>query len=140
MIYTSGNILIVKKMMMELFKELLPDLLQKKEGIMTSENEKEYAPYIVNQALSFHLDCIIHANEMNINNQLDKRMQFDYYFHALRAYKRPYQQWLKMTKNDDIDAVKTFFGYSASKAKEVLKLLNKKQIDDIKSKLEKGGK
>lgn len=127
-------------MPVDLWKELLPDILQKKEGVITSENEKEYSPFVVNKALSAYLDCILHANEMNINHDLDKKMQYDYYFHALRGYKRPYQQWLKTVKNDDVDAIKAFFGYSDAKARDILKLINKQQLDAIKQKLTIGGR
>lgn len=127
-------------MPLELWKTLLPDLLQKKVGVLTEDNEKEYTPYLVNQALSYHLDCILHVNEININHDLDKKMQYDYYFHSLKGYKRPYQQWQKIGKNDDIDVIKLFFGYSTAKAKEVLNIITKEQLDMIRSKLQIGGR
>ena len=40
----------------------------------------------------------------------------------------------------DLDAVKTYFGYSNNRAREALSVLTKSQIDYIKEKLYKGGK
>ena len=38
----------------------------------------DYAPFIVNRSLSYHLDCILHAQEMNLWPALDKDMQYQY--------------------------------------------------------------
>jgi hypothetical protein len=65
---------------MDLFKELLPSILQTKKSILTSENEKEYEPYIVNRALSQHNDLILYANEMNQYSNLENKLQYDFYF------------------------------------------------------------
>ena len=48
------------------------------------ENIKNYPPFIVNKCLAGHLDCIMFANEMNKNHQLDKDMQYSFYLNSLR--------------------------------------------------------
>ena len=50
--------------------------------------EKDYPPYIINRCLSGHLDCIMFANEMNIHNNIPKKMQYDFYLNSLRKKKR----------------------------------------------------
>ena len=64
---------------MDLFKDIIPSILQTKQYILTPENEKEYEPYITNRALSQHNDIILYVNEMNLYSHLDKKMQYDFF-------------------------------------------------------------
>ena len=124
---------------MDLFKEVLPSLLQNKKSIITTENEKKYEPYIVNRALSQHADCIFYVNEMNRLYDLDKKMQYDFYLNTLIAKKRPFQKWYKASESIDIKAIMEYFGYSSGKAQEALKILTEEQIVKIKDVIDKTG-
>jgi hypothetical protein len=53
--------------------------------------------------------------------------------------KRKFQPWQKPEKEEDLNVVKEYFGYSNEKAKSALRLLTKEQLSSIKEKLEKGG-
>ena len=46
----------------------------------------------------------------------------------------------KVEKIDDLDAVKSYYGYSNEKAKSALSILSDTQLSSIKQKLTKGGK
>ena len=124
---------------MDLFKEVIPSLLQNKKSIITSENEKEYEPYIVNRALSQHTDILLYVNEMNRYSGLDKKMQYDFYINTLVAKKRPFQKWYKASESKDIQAIKEYFGYSSEKAKDALRILTPEQINNIKEVVDKTG-
>ena len=124
---------------MDLFKEVIPSLLQNKKSIITSENEKEYEPYIVNRALSQHTDILLYVNEMNRYSSLDKKMQYDFYINTLVAKKRPFQKWYKASESKDIQAIKEYFGYSSEKAKDALRILTPEQINNIKEVVDKTG-
>jgi hypothetical protein len=100
--------------------------------------EKEYNSYIINRCLSGHIDCVMFANEMNINHFLPKKMQYDFYINILRKKKR-YSPWLRKDNIKDLDYVKRYYGYSNEKAKQALMILNKEQLNYIKSKFETGG-
>ena len=88
--------------------------------------------------MSGHLDAIMFANEMNINNHLDKRLQYDFYLNTLRSKKR-YSPWLRKEDVENLDLVKSYYGYSNDKARQALKLLSNDQLKTIKSKLDTGG-
>jgi len=112
-----------------------------KESLMDSEDsyiEKEYLPFIVNRCLSFFPDTIIQANEMNLHNDIDKKMQFDFLMGTIRKSKR-FSPWLKEELPENIDIVKEYFGYNNKKAKEALVILKKEDIEEMKIKLSKGG-
>lgn len=127
--------------MVDLFKDIVPSILQKKEHlIQTEEDEKSYEPFLVNKALSGHQDCLFYVNEMNCNKHLDKRLQYDFLFYSIRPYKRKFQKWIKSNKDEDIELIKEYYCYNTTKAKQIYRILTEEQIDVIKQKLNKGGK
>jgi len=100
---------------------------------------KDYAPFIVNRSLSYHIDCVLYANEMNLWPSTDKDMQYQYLLNSIRPMKRKFAPWQKSKNDENIDCVKTYFGYSSQKAKEALRILTDEQIAEIKRKTDKGG-
>lgn len=120
-------------------KDWLNSINSTKENLMEDPSVvKQYPPYIINKCLSGHIDCILFANEMNMNHQLDKDMQYKFYLNVLRKRKR-FSPWIRKDKVEDLECIKQYYGYSNEKASQVLKLLNKEQLDFIKKRLEKGG-
>lgn len=106
--------------------------------IVDSQTEKEYNPFIVNRGLSYFQDTIMYANEMNRLNHLDKKPQYDFLINIIRPKKR-FSKWAKRNKNNDIDAIMEYYGYSYSKAKDALLILSATDVKTIKRTLEKGG-
>lgn len=123
--------------MSDIFKDIIPSILQTKKNVL--ENSKDYVPYVVNKALSFHYDCVMYANQMNMVPSLDSDLQYHYYLNSVRSYKRPFQKWHKFEKNEAIEAIKEYYGYSSDKAKATLEILSDEQIEIIKKNLYKGG-
>jgi len=125
--------------MADLFKEIIPSILQTKEyALLTEQDEKTYSAFMVNRALSFHRDTVLFANEMNKFSNLDNKLKYDFLLNIVRAQKRPYSKWHKKAKNSDLVAVKEYYGYSDAKAEEALKILDDAQIELIKEQLYKG--
>lgn len=123
--------------MSDLFKEIIPSILKTKKYCL--EQESDYVPFIVNRALSYHTDCIFYANEMNINYNVSKKLQYDYYINKIRAKSRPFVPWQKkVKKSDDLQSVKTYYGYSDSKALVALSILSEEQLAEIKTKTKIG--
>ena len=101
--------------------------------------EKKYPAFIINKCMSGFIDTIMFANEMNINHNLPTKLQYDFFINIVRKRKR-FSPWLKKEKIQDLDAVKSYYGYSNEKAQQALKILTKEQITFIKNKLDIGGK
>jgi len=99
---------------------------------------KAYPPYIINRCLSGFIDTIMYANEMNRYPNLDKDMQYSFYLNSVRKRKR-FSPWLRKDKVTDLECVKQYYGYSNEKASQALKILDKKQLNFIKQRLETGG-
>jgi hypothetical protein len=120
----------------------LEDISKKKENVLelNPELEEEYSPIFVNRGLSQHLDTIFFANEMNSRwADLDHKLQFDYLFHAVRKSSR-YGKWVKKTPENDFDSpiIARYFNCSLAKAREYRKILNNKQLDEIKERMRTG--
>lgn len=110
----------------------------KEELIVDDWSEKQYAPYIVNKGLSFGPDTVIAANEMNSRPHLEKKLQFQFLINTIRPKKR-FNKWIKGEKIEAMEVIKKYYGYSTSKAQQVLSILNDSQIEHLKEKLKKGG-
>ena len=100
--------------------------------------ESKYPAFIVNKCMAGHLDAIMFSNEMNMNANIDKKLQYDFYLNTLRSKKR-FSPWVKKDELKNLELVKYYYGYSIEKAKQVLPLLSQKQITFIKNKLDTGG-
>ena len=121
-------------------KDWLNSINQTKKNLIDEDPllEKDYPPYIINRCFSGNLDAIMFANEMNMYNSIDKKLQYDFYLNSLRKKKR-FSPWLRKDKIKDLDYVKRYYGYSNEKAQHALKILTTEQLNFIKSKFETGG-
>lgn len=125
--------------MADLFKEIIPSILQTKEyALLTEQDEKSYPSFMVNRALSYHKDTVLWANEVNRYPNLDNKLKYDCLLNSTRAQKRQFSKWYKKAQSSDLDTVKEYYGYSDAKAEEALKILSKDQITAMKKQLYKG--
>lgn len=122
-------------------KDWLNSINENKHNIIEEDPtvEKSYPPYIINKCLSGHVDTVLFANEMNKVHHLDKKLQYDFYINIVRKRKR-FSPWLKKAKIDDLEHVKSYYGYSNEKAKIALTLLTEQQLEFIRTKHDMGGK
>jgi hypothetical protein len=115
----------------------------KKNMMRGSENdelaEKGYNAWVVNNALSYFPDTILHANLMNINHHLSARPQYEFFLNSTRSKKR-FAKWAKEEVNDDLELVMKYFGYSRSNAKDIMPLLSTDNINEIRDSYKEGGK
>jgi hypothetical protein len=114
-------------------------LVGKKNLIKDEISEKQYSPFLTNRSLSYHMDCILFANEMNLRHHVDNKLQNDFLINTVRSRKRPFAKWIKPEKSDDIECIKNIYSVSESKAREILRLLSKEQIQQLKEQLQTGG-
>lgn len=120
-----------------MLSDILNSINQTKENLFDSGKlpEKEYVPFVVNKCLSYFPDTIFYANRINQLHFLDKRMQYDYYLHSITKKKR-FSKWIKADQNADIEMIKEIYGYSDSRAREVVDLLPVETLRDL---FRKGG-
>ena len=100
--------------------------------------ERVYNPFLINRSLSYFPDTVMYANELNQFADMDNKLQYSYLLNIVRPSKR-FAKWVKKQDNNDVEAVKEYFGYGNEKALEAMSILSSEQIKIIKNKLAKGG-
>ena len=125
--------------------EIVKNINEGKKGkdIFIDENvdepiSKNYLPFIINRAFSYHLDSVLFANEMNkYSGILSPKMQYHFYKNTLPPRKR-YSSWASSPKIKEIELIQKKYGYSRVKAEEVLTLFPSSEIEKLE-KLYKSG-
>lgn len=104
------------------------------------EDLSDYKPYVINRGMSMHVDMVFYVNLLNIYSDMPVRMQYDYYYYSTRKMKR-YTKWQNKSKAgaSDLEVIQEYFKYNAIRAKQVLGILTKEQLNTIRENLEKGG-
>jgi hypothetical protein len=95
------------------------------------EDISVYTPYIINRTLSYHIDVIHYANEMNMYPNLDKDMQYDYLRLSIRPNKR-FAKWIKKENLEDIKIIQEYYQCNIKRAEEILRLLTENQLEDLR--------
>ena len=125
---------------MDLFKDIVHSILVSKKCVINDAiDREEYIPFIVNRALSYHMDCILYANEINKHHSIDKDMQYQYLLNTVRPLKRKFRPWQKNAPINDLVCVKKYFGYSTNKAKQTLLIVTEDDLETIRFKTSEGG-
>jgi len=107
--------------------------------MLTEEDEKGYVPFIVNRGLSYFIDTIKLANEINQRHHVDKKLQYEFLLNSIRKRKR-FSKWHKREQDDDLNAVMEYYGYNHDKALQIIDLLTHEQLTTIKNSFNKGGR
>ena len=120
-----------------MLSEFLNSINVTKENLLSKDSrlEKDYLPFVVNKCLSYFPDTIFYANKVNMMSFLDKKIQYDYLLYSIQKRKR-FSKWIKPEENKDIDAIKEVYGYSETRAREVLDILPMSKIHEL---TQKGG-
>ena len=105
----------------------------KKNLLEDGVDESEYNPFLSNRSLSYHIDSVLYAQEMNQYHFLDNRLQYEYLLHSVRQRKR----WSKWSKKDEqelekVGLISWRYSISAAKAKEIMTLFSDEQITTMK--------
>lgn len=99
--------------------------------------EQAYVPYVVNKGLSYFVDTLMYANEMNALSFLDSKLQYDYLLNSIRPKKR-YAKWVKNDEDSDLEMIKIYFNYSTKKALQALSVLSQEEKATIREKITRG--
>lgn len=121
-------------------KDFLSSINHDKKPLLDTDESavKAYTPFVVNRCLSYFADTLFHANEMNCSPWLDNKSQFDFYRLAVRKKKR-FSPWLRKDTEENVTLIKQAYGYTESKAREVLNILGTEDLQAIRKALDTGG-
>lgn len=112
----------------------------KKDLFQDPEAKMDYAPFIINKALSFYGDTVLYANELNQHASLPKEQQFYFYLNSIPKKKR-FSEWVNKDKESkSLNIVMEYYGYSAREAENILSMFPEEQLTMMEEKLKKGGR
>jgi len=100
------------------------------------DNLEDYSAFIVNKAMSCHVDCIMYAKEINLYANLSERMNYDFYYHSIKKSKR-YAEWYK-NNDETIQNLIDYFKISRKKANEIIDILTEDDLKKIRKSLTYG--
>jgi hypothetical protein len=112
------------------------------------KQEFKYDKWRTNSSLTNFLDTIMYANEMNTHYDISDQMHYDYLFYSIRKNKRFGKKKTELDKKMDklnkeeaekVSLIQEYYKYNTAKARAVLRVLSKTQLDIIIKRLEKGG-
>lgn len=106
--------------------------------MVTDEDEKSYPGFMVNRGLSYYADTVLHANLMNVNHQLDPRLQYDFLRTSVTKKKR-FSKWFKKDETKELEIISEWYKCSTQKAKEYRVLLNDEDINTLSELIDHGG-
>jgi len=129
----------LKRKRIDLFKGFLPDLFERKENILRKEPwaERDFSPFIINKAMSMHLDTAMFANEMNKLSFLPKQMQYDFYIHGVSRRRR--FGWQKKKNEEHVPLITKAFHCNERRALDIIEILTDDDIKEIKKEFYEGG-
>jgi hypothetical protein len=100
--------------------------------------ERHYVPFITNRFYSLFPETLVYAQILNQYHTIDNKLQYHFLLNTVRRGNR----FSKQTKNEvdgDIEVVKLYYGYNNEKAYQALQLLTKKQLEQLRLKVQQGG-
>lgn len=104
--------------------EFLKSINKKTDVVDDLEVEHDYSGFFINRSMSYFLDTIFYANEMNmISRNCPKIQQYMFYYNGVRKRNR-FSRWSKPEKESKkIKLIKESYGYNTEQAENVLPLL-----------------
>ena len=92
-----------------------------------------YDLFIINKAFSLHSDTIFYANVMNMNSQIPKKLQYDYYMNSIKKRNRWVKWPKKKTDKDDIvNFISNHLSMNYKNAANISKILTISEISEIR--------
>lgn len=121
--------------------DFVSDLTSDKQYLFTEATEREFNVFMINRALSQNQDTIMIANELNKHCRINKEMAHDFLYYIIPKRKR-YGKWAKQdnSQKDEIDLIMKHYCVNRTRALEYLKILDKNEIENIRSQYQTGGK
>ena len=102
--------------------------------------DNQYTDFIIDRAMSYHLDTVMFANEVTLRHQMPRRWKYDFYRLAIQPKKKRFAKWSKPEENDDTQLIMDVYQVNRQRAGQILSLINKKDLEFIREKTYYGGK
>ena len=96
--------------------------------------EPKYVPFIINRSMSYFIDTVLLANEMNRYPEAPKIAQYEFLLETVRPGKR-FSKWHK-GDTEQLEVLQQYYKCSMAKAAEILQVITDEQYKSIKTKID----
>lgn len=120
--------------------EIVGGLNTSTEDNWESIGEKDYVSFMVDRAMSYHIDTVMLASEVTQRFNMPKQWQYDFYRTAISPKKKRFSKWAKPEEVADIELIIEAYGVNRQKAMTILSCINNSNINEIRDKMSHGGK
>jgi hypothetical protein len=126
---------------LDIFKTIIPSIMShKRDSLPTDTKDSHYPAFIINRALSQHLDCLGLAQNVNERPWIPMRQHYVYLLNTVRKGQRPFIPWAKKPKQEEaVNVIATYHNISRRKAERLVNCVTAAQIDKMKSLIDLGG-
>lgn len=104
---------------------------------------KDYNKFLTARSLSYHEDVIGILNELNINGTathgITPLQHYEFLLYSTPRGRR-YGKWLKPEREDEIELVMRRYGYSYTRACEVIDLFDEEDFKQMRDAEKQGGR
>lgn len=121
-----------------LFSIIVPSINKKTGNVFESGEvtDSSYEAFMLNRMFSMGSDTIFFAAELNKRQNLNPKAHYDFCYYAIPEKPYRFNNWAKKEVDDNLEYVMKYYDYNETKAKAALKILDKKQLKDIKKYVE----
>lgn len=120
--------------------DFVKSVCETKEYIYSDDTEKDYQPFIINKALSFNIQDLFLASEINKYSSIPKKSQYDFYLNSLDKGRRS-GRWVKKDSfPEDLAFIKEVFNYNNDQSIAALNIIGEDELLELKKLYNKGGR
>lgn len=102
--------------------------------------EKDYVPFMINRAMSYHIDSVMFAQELNQRPTMPKQWQYDFLRYAVYPKKKRFSKWAKPEEDHLIELISESYQVNRQRAIGIRALLDDDAIKILREKTERGGR
>lgn len=101
-----------------------------KRNILNDDTKGQYIPFIINRGLSYYLDCVLYANDLNMFADMPKSSQYGFLLNSV-SKRRRFSKWTKKLDNESISVISDIYECNERKAAEILSVLTPDQLKSL---------
>ena len=109
-------------------------LINKADKTDIEVDDEIYNQFLINRGLSYHIDTVAIANEMNKYGCISNQMHFDFMRNVVSPRNR-YAKWTKPHKHGKAAVISQYYGITLKKAYEYIGIISDDKIERMEKEL-----
>lgn len=120
--------------------DIINNVTASKENIWPDIDEKDYNSFLINRGLSYFIDTVMLANEINKHPDMPKRWQYEFYHLTIHPKKKRFAKWAKPEDDELLTLISEFYNVNIQRSASIRALLSPESINTLREATFVGGK